>query len=193
MGLSQTIAPVADVVSRVDAKLHCDITGDDFDSIVDSLLTVATDACQGDTGRQFITATYVWTFDTFPTEDELDVPCPPLQSVTSIKYIDTAGVQQTLSTDVYDTDLTSAAGRIFLKYDQEWPDIRGDIDGIEITFKAGYGDAATDVPSMLRHAVKMMIKHLYVHPSPVSDRTKTEVPRSVRYLLERFDVRDMTG
>lgn len=107
-------------------------------------------------GRQLITATYKLYLDAFPSEIEL--PMPPLQSVTSIQYIDTEGAEQTLAASVYQYDTDSQPGRIKLDYAQSWPSTRGgDYDTVTVTFVAGYGDAATDVPPSILQAMRLLV------------------------------------
>jgi len=57
--------------------------------------------------------------DHFPSCGWLCLPLPPLQSVASIKYYDTDGVQQTLDAAVYQVSTAGdQAGRIVFDRDQ---------------------------------------------------------------------------
>lgn len=187
MGLQQTTAPSVEPLSLADAKEHLPITGTDDDSRVTDLIPVATRKVEGDAGRQCITASWTWELPWFPNASVFAVPRPPLQSVTSIKYIDTGGTLQTLSADVYEVGTTSSPGVIALKYQQSWPSTRGVINAVSIIFVAGYGDAATDVPVALVHAIKLMVGHLNEQREATSAFRKVDVvPLGYEALLAEY-------
>lgn len=112
-------------------------------------------------GRALITQTWRAYLNSFP-DDVIGLPFPPLQSVTAIKYVDTSGVTQTLSSSVYTVDTSGATGRVFLAYQQSWPSIRGHRHGVWIDFVCGYGDR-TDVPAKIRNWMLLTVGNLYAH------------------------------
>jgi uncharacterized phiE125 gp8 family phage protein len=74
----------------------------------------------------------------------------PLISVTSITYVDTDGVTQTLSTSYYTPD--TVKGKIDLAYGQTWPSTRCQPNAVTVRFVAGMvatftADATTDTPT----------------------------------------------
>lgn len=73
----------------------------------------------------------------------IEIPLPPLQSVTSVKYY-ADDAQETLTpADYYHVSTDGLFGRIQLRKDVRWPvglDTRP--DAVEIEFVAGFGDAA---------------------------------------------------
>lgn len=156
------------------------INGEENDLLV-TMLKAAREWCESFQNRAFISQTITLTLDEFP--DTFTVPKPRLQSVTSIKYIDTDGAQQTLSSDVYDVDSQSEPARIALAYSQSWPSIRGDINSVEVIYVAGYGDAASNIPDRVKAAIKLLAGHLYEHREMVSEVTLKEVPFAVKSLL----------
>ena len=86
---------------------------------------------------------------------------PPLSSVTSIKYYDTDETVATFSSSNYIVDTHSEPGRIELQYSEVWPStVLRPINGVEIIFVAGYG-AASAVPDVIKHAIKILIAHCY--------------------------------
>ena len=118
--------------------------------------------------------------DKFPKVFKL--PRPLLVSVSSIKYVDSGGTEQTLADSVYDVDVYSEPGRVGLAFNQSWPAIRGDINGVEVIYIAGYG-AASAVPEGVKAAMKLLIGHLYEHRESVSEINMAEVPMAVKSLL----------
>lgn len=91
---------------------------------------------------------------------EIIVPLSPLISVDSIKYIDPAGVQQTMSSGDYKVDTLSEPARIIPAFGKTWPTTRQEINAVEVTFTAGFG-AASAVPAGIRAAIIMYVKAHY--------------------------------
>lgn len=98
--------------------------------------------------------------------EEFLLPYPPLSSVTSVKYFDTAAAEQTLATTVYGTDVASEPGRAYLKTDKTWPDLEDEPRKLKVTvrFVAGYG-AASAVPQNFLGALVMVGRAYYENPS----------------------------
>lgn len=181
MAWKVTTTPSVEPVTLAEAKLNSRVDLTDEDDLITSLIKVAREWCERFQNRAYITQSITLTLDEFP--DVFELPMPPLQSVTSIKYIDTDGIQQTLDSSVYDVDAQSEPGRIALAYAQSWPGIRGDINSVEVIYVAGYGDTADDVPERVKSAIKLLVEHLYVNRGIATERTLKEVPFSIRSLL----------
>ena len=181
MAWKVTTAPSVEPVSSTEAKLHLRVDHSTDDTLITSLIKAAREWCESYQNRAFITQSITLTLDEFP--DVFVVPRPPLQSVTSIKYVDTDGVQQTLSDSVYDVDAQSEPGRIGLAHSQSWPSIRDDINSVEVIYIAGYGDVASAVPERVKAAIKLLIGHLYEHREMISEMTLKESPFAVKSLL----------
>ena len=181
MAWKVTTVPIIEPVTLAEAKLHLRVVDDEEDNLIASLIKAAREWCEGFQNRAFITQTITLTLDKFPKV--FTVPQPPLISVTSIKYIDTAGVQQILSDSVYDIDSQDEPGRIALAHNQSWPNLRGDINSVEVVYVAGYGTTADSVPERVKAAIKLLVGHLYEHREMVSEVTLKKVPFAVRSLL----------
>lgn len=185
MALSLVTAPIEYPISVDDLKVHSRIVEDDEDTLLESLISAATTYCEKLTdNRQFVTATWDWTFRHFPRGRRFSLPKAPLQSVTSITYLDTAGASQTLATSVYGvlTDY-SQPGCIYLKDSQTWPTVDDADNAIVVRFVAGYG-AASDVPDSIQHAIRLLAGHWVENRETVSmGTTATSVPFAVQALL----------
>lgn len=131
-----TTEPVAEPVSLIEAKLHLRVDHSADDELITALIRVARQWCEGFQNRVYVTQAITMTLDKFPAVFE--IPKPPLQSVSSVKYIDTGGNQQTFAAANYDVDAESEPGRIALAHSKSWPSIRGDINSVEVIFFAGY-------------------------------------------------------
>lgn len=148
MNLSITTPPVVEPVSVAAAKAHLLVTHDEHDVLIGTLIEAAREYAETKTGRPLVVRTHALKLDAFPVEIEL--PFPPLVSVTSITYTDGNGDTQTVSADTYVVDTTAEPGVVRLAYGQSWPSPRGDANCITVSYVAGYAasftvDAATDV------------------------------------------------
>lgn len=180
--------PTAEPITLAEAKTHLRVDHSDDDSYIDALITAARKYLDGNCGvlgRALITQTWELTLARFPDGD-IPLPLPPLQSITSITYIDQDGASQTLATSVYAADLNENMVR--LKYDQSWPDTRDVWNAVVIRFVAGYG-AASAVPKPLVHAIKLMVGDLYEHrQSVVMGVEPRMVPFAVDSLIAPYRV-----
>ena len=176
-----TTAPAIEPITLTEAKLHLRVDGTDDDALITSLLKSAREWCELYQSRAYIEQSITAKLDCFA--DTIVMPMTPLISVTSIKYIDTNGIQQTLAASYYNVDTTSEPGKITLAYNMSWPTIRDQHHAIEIIYKAGYGDEVGDVPEKIKAAIKLLLGHLYEHREDVSTLKHESVPFGVKSLL----------
>jgi uncharacterized phiE125 gp8 family phage protein len=164
MILSRVTALVASPVSLDEAKAHLRVTVTDEDTAIQMYLDAAVahvDGAEGVLGRCLVTQEWDYTFDRFPYSrgcwDAIDVPLPTLQSVTSVKYYDPDGVQQTMDPAGY-----IASGQQIVPVDA-WPDYDTTRPGaVTVRFTAGYGNAAS-VPAAIKAAILLYIGDLYAN------------------------------
>lgn len=114
---------------------------------------------------------------------------PPLQSVESIRYIDTDGASQTLDPSTYKVDTNTPKGRIVPAYGTTWPLTRQEIDAVEISFTSGYGDAMS-VPRGIKSWMLIRLATLYANREEVAilPRGKVEPLPFVDRLLDGYRV-----
>jgi uncharacterized phiE125 gp8 family phage protein len=159
--LTITGAPIVEPLTLEEAKrfLRVDITRDD--ALIEALMVSAREEVELLTGRTILSTTYALRLECFPATGIIALPRPPLQSVTSIAYIDTAQVSQTLATTVYGVDSFSEPGRVYRKTGQTWPSVYDQLVPITITYVAGYTLAT--VPERMRTALKLLLNDSYEH------------------------------
>lgn len=136
------------------------------DSLITAKLAAARRHCENFLRRAILTQTWDYFLDRFPGEDYIQIPRPPLQTVSYVKYKDSTGTLQTFSSDYYIVDINSEPGRIALAYGQSWPVTYGEIQDVQIRFIAGY-TAAADVPEDWKQGILMKLTDLYVNRGDV--------------------------
>ena len=152
-----TVAASAEPLDTVSAVEHLRAQGAGADSEIARLVSAARAYVENYTGTRLITQTLALRSDDWADLENLQVA--PVQSITSISYVDTDGATQTLAGSVYDARLYGLAPTIVLKFNQVWPTIQmGSL--ITVTAVVGYG-AAADVPSDLIHAMRLLLGDFY--------------------------------
>lgn len=152
--LTRSVAPVIEPVSPSDFGQHVRFDSNDEDSLIVTYLASAREEFESDTLRALLTQTWVLRMDCFP-DDVIELRRCPVQSVTSITYLDSAGASQTLATSVYTVDIYSEPARITFKYGQSWPTTYSQANAVTVTFVAGYGDTPDAVPEMAKQAIRL--------------------------------------
>lgn len=154
-------APAVEPITLAEAQVHLRVDSSDEDDDIEARIIAARIQCENISHRAFVTQTLEVTLDQWPCGDVIQLPRPPLASITSITYIDSDGNSTVMSSSLYFADTASEPGRLALKYGQSWPTVTlRPYAGIAIRYVAGYGLAAS-VPENYKQAVKLMLGHLY--------------------------------
>ena len=156
------------------------------DEYTESLITVARELVEEHTGRRLINQTWNYYLDEWPYKNHIKIPYAPLVSVASVGYTDCDGTTYTMSTTEYNVDTNSEPGRIVLENNGSWPSATlHPMNPINIEYVAGYG-TSTDVPKIIKQAMKLIIGDLYENRENSRD-TKfgelKEIPLAARRLL----------
>ena len=87
-----------------------------------------------------------------------------------------------VSSSLYDSDTPQdSPGRVKLKEGCTWPDHRG-FDSFIVTFIAGYGAAATDVPDELKQGMLQLVGHYY------EGRQGEELPSGIEAVINSHKI-----
>src|SRR5262245_58465763 len=176
MALTLVTAPAVTPLTLAEVKKHLRVSSSDQDDLITIYLKAATDYLDGEhgfLGRALVTQTWRLTIDEFPTA-EIKLPLPPLQSVTSIKYDDTAGVEQTVSSADYYVDTASEPGWVVPLANVSWPSTLDAINAVRITYVAGYTTGGGDVPFNIKAGLMCMIAELFERREEMSTESLTQ-------------------
>jgi len=187
--------PVEEPLTIEEAKLHLRIEEDvtDEDGLILALIKAARVHVENETGRALLTQTWrQYTDDRFPylrgfygSRDAPFILSPtPVQSVTHIKYYNTAGVQTTFGAGNYVVDITGDSARITLAYGISWPATQYPMTrAVEVEFVAGYQNPSL-IPPTLKQAMKLLIGNWYEQrESTVVGTTAQSVPLAYESLI----------
>lgn len=159
------------------------------DQLIAGLISAARFTVETITRRSLITQKWRLFLDTFPPVNLIKLPHTPVGSVETIKFWNTDGVLETFSASNYWVDTVSAPARITLRDGISFPETQLERpNAVEITYFAGYGDNRDAIPAPIRHAIKLLVAHLYENPDIVSAGSLSEIPMSCDYLLTPYRV-----
>lgn len=178
--VKRTSGPTVEPVTVAEAQAHLGVTGDD--TLIASLIATAREAAEAYTRRAFTTSTFELVLDGFPFDERVpkrpwwldtafsfasavDLPNPPLQSVSSVVVFDYENSEETVPADSYFVNTRSEPGSIVPRQLSTWPTEVLPEAGVVITYDAGYGDA-TDVPAAIKHAILLEVANLYGRRNP---------------------------
>jgi uncharacterized phiE125 gp8 family phage protein len=152
--------PASEPITLTEAKSQARITDTNSDSLISSYITVARQEAETYLGRGLYTQTWKLSLDWFA--DVIPLPmAAPLASITSVKYYDEDGTQQTLATTYYGTDIVSRPGKVVLKPDQSWPGVQSDRRNgrVEIIYVVGFTDPVL-VPERIKQGIRQYVAYL---------------------------------
>lgn len=161
MALKLITDAATEPVTRAEATLFMRYTGSLQNDVIDSLIVAATRFVQNWCSTQLVNATYEYYTDQFCAE--MPISIGPISSFTMLEYQDADDAEQTLATTVYGTDLISPINKVYLKEGQTFPATRQDPNAVKMTFVAGYGATASDVPEHYKTVIKMIVNDMFEH------------------------------
>ncbi len=169
-GLVVKTAPAADPITLAEAKAFARIDTSADDALITDLISAARFYAEPILNRTFVNTTYTWTLDCFPPDGgPLLFPRPPLLSVTTIKYVDTSGAQQTWDSSKYDLDTASLVGRVLPSFGESYPAARLQMNSIETEYIAGYGAYIAQIDDA-KLLIKILVAESYEKRLHSTDR-----------------------
>lgn len=121
--------------------------------------------------------------DAFPV-DGIELPLGPIVSVTSVKYLDTDGVQQTLAGPAYSVNDYRVPARITPAWGTSWPATRAVENAVVVRYVTG----SNTIDGSVKSALLLILTHWDTNPSAVSQGNLAEVPLGATALLDTVKV-----
>ena len=145
----------------------------DDDDYIRALIAASVPVAENMTNRSLMLQSWALYLDEFPKNNcPIELPFPPLRSVTAVTYTDLNGQAQTLATTEYQVDDKSIVGMIALKSGKTWPETQEEgLNSVRINFTCGYlspemadpteDDKANMLPKAIRQALMLLIGTWY--------------------------------
>jgi uncharacterized phiE125 gp8 family phage protein len=187
MPLITITPPDAEPVSVEDVKIAARLDAESFDDQMALLLIPAIRAeAEHRLGRRLITQTVELVLDEFPA-GEIDLLLPSVQSITSVKYLDSAGDEQTVLNTDYSLDNAKAPARVLLATGASWPATYAVPNAVRVRYVVGYGDDDASVPANVRLWITAMVVQALDNPAGLNVAALQPLPFIDRLLdAERF-------
>ncbi len=195
--------PTVEPITLDEAKLHLRVTDTNDDAYIEGLIVTARQYLEKIENRAFLTQTLRMTLDSFPDlpnatlkffiptysvesylaraislmSGPLMLMRPPLQSVTSVTYLDANGNQQTLAQNPapglpgFIVDADAEPARLAPANNLPWPVTLAQQAAVKVTYVAGYGATPESVPETTKHKLKLLIGEFYENREAISEKT----------------------
>ena len=140
-----------------EAKAFLRVGTSDDDAVIGSLIAAARGQVEALARCVLISQTWRVTLDAWPIKGRIPMRLGPLKDVVAARVFSETGVAITVDAECFIID---AFGRIHTPL---WslPVPGRAAGGIELDVLAGFGPAASNVPDVLRHAVRTLVAHWY--------------------------------
>ncbi len=178
-------------VPLADLRTHCHVTAygsplaHPHDALLMSLQAAARDWAESHCGRSFAPKTLELALDAFP-EGGILLRRSPVTSIVSVKYIDGAGVEQTIASNSYVLDDYSDEHWLLPAVGTEWPSVQSQANAVKVRYQAGL--PAAGLGAEVKTAIAMLVAHLYENRSQTTSQVLATVPFAAQQLLQKHRV-----
>ena len=158
MTLFRISGPDAEPVTLAEAKAELRIDHDSEDALIAGLIRAAREEVEQATGLAMIDQSWRLAADCIPASGLLRLRRGPVKEILSVTTYGSEGEAALLDPADYELDPLSKPARLHFT---RIPDRLRVMNGIEVDFTAGFCEAGTDVPDLLKRAVLMLVSHWF--------------------------------
>ncbi len=156
-----TTQPLVEPVTVDEVKLFSSIDAVEHDILIRGFIEAVRIAAEEYLGRAFVSQTITSVLDFWPGEI-VELPKPPLISVTEIVTVDEDDAETTYSSSNYYLNTTAEPGQIIIKRNVTWPvNTARDYGRFIIRSKHGYGPDESDVPRAIKEGIILWVAVVY--------------------------------
>lgn len=178
--LVESIEPIS--VADVERQILFDLT--DQIEAVEMFIGAVRERAEAVTRRALVVKERILTLDKFPYGNlSIEIPNPPLLSVTGVVYVDVTGTEISLTPDEYrvipNTTDPVQPSKLMPVYGAMWPTVLDDPGSVRITYVCGYGtyDGVTlDCPKAIRQWMLLNVANLCENRESVVIAKRGETP-----------------
>lgn len=154
----RTLPPEAEPVTLAEAKAYLRLQSDSEDDLVTGLIKAAREDIERATGTALIDQGWRMTLDAWPANAVAMLTPYPVREISSVTAYGSEGEAWVVNPADYFLDANSRPARLHF---ETQPEPLRVMNGIEIDFTAGFGEAGPDVPDLLRRAILLLVAHWY--------------------------------
>lgn len=201
------------VLSYSDIQNHLKLDGSADQTLVESLITVATKRVEQFIGRKLTSQEWSIYFDEFPSAKNdiwfdgmrdghisqlstynvpLEVPFGPCSSIAFVRGYDSTDGTIAVDASNYQVDTFGPLTKIALRLGGQWPSATlRPLNGVHVKGTFGLGGTAS-VPLDIKHAIKIVVANLYENrgdnqsKSSDDDSAGGAIPKLAQTLLESY-------
>jgi uncharacterized phiE125 gp8 family phage protein len=150
--------PATEPWTLIEAKAFLRVEHNDDDAVITSLISAARGQIEAQTRCGLIAQTWRIVRDTWPDDGRIALRIGQLRNVVAVRTFDFNNTAVALDTGRFVIDKTSG---VIAAPPWSLPPPGRAIAGIELDVEIGFGTAATEIPPVLRHAVRSLVAHWY--------------------------------
>lgn len=158
MTLFRTVEPALEPITLAEAKAHMRLDHDAEDALVSALIRAAREEVERATGTALITQDWRLVRDAWPRTGVLSLTPHPVREILAVTVYGSEGEASAIDPGAWRLDPHARPARLWLP---ERPAPGAVLNGIEVDFRAGYGEAGPDVPDMLKRAILLLVAHWF--------------------------------
>lgn len=184
MSLTLVTGPTTEPVTLAEVKEQLRLDVDEDDALLRRLMLAARVWVEGQTKRALVSQTWDQKID-YDWPYRFNLPYirfekNPVQSVSSITYVDGSSPNPTLASANYIAITREHGSYVAPAYGVTWPNVRTIPEAITVRFIAGY----TSVPEPLKHAILLLVAHWYENREVMG--SETEIPYAVEAMISPY-------
>lgn len=143
------------------------------------------DGYSGTLGRCLINQSWRIGLGAWPADGVIRLPFPDVSAAT-VKYSDADDAEQTVNAGLVELGADELGSFVRLRDAFTAPTLYDDrLDAVRVTFTAGYGAAAADVPKPIHVAIKLLAAHWYEHREAAGEAMQS-IPFGVDMLISPY-------
>lgn len=187
MTLFRTVPPGAEPLTLADCKAQLRISHDGEDALLAGLIRAAREEVEMQIGVAMIDQDWRLALDAWPQGGIVPLARHPVKQVLSVTLYGADGEAAPMDPSAYRLDGLSRPARLWV---ETRPTPGAALNGIEIDFRAGFGEAGTDVPDLLKRAMLLLVAHWYEFRAALGpDDRPVSIPDGFRRLTDGWRAR----
>ncbi|MBT9368598.1 head-tail connector protein [Rhizobium sp. CSW-27] len=182
-----TEPPLAEPVTLAEVKAHLRLDHAEEDALLAGLIRVARAHLERETGLCLMVQAWRLCLDDWPADGLVALARGPVRTIEDVSVYDGLGQAMPVPLTGHVLDAGRQPARLWL---ENRPLPGRAINGIEIDFTAGFGEAGADVPASLTRAILLHVAHMHAFRGVVSlEDQPAGVPAGYERLIAPYRMR----